>query len=74
MVGHPKHLSDLRRIQASLRVTCRRCLHRREFTLAEAEALLAGRNQAWELLPGYFRCARCTVKQAELLPIPFGDR
>lgn len=75
MVGDPKYLTDLHRIQARLRVTCRACGNVREFGVDELwrELFRRRRNTAWELLPGYLRC-RCGAKGPRLLILPFAER
>jgi hypothetical protein len=75
MVGDPKDLSDLRRVEATLRVTCRRCGHAREFDIGELGRELSRRRKssAWDALPHHFRCG-CGARRPRLLPIPFGAR
>ena len=75
VVGNPKHLSDLRKIEATLRVSCRRCGHAREFDIGElAQILMAKRkSDVWTELPQHFRC-QCGARRPRLLPIPFGAR
>lgn len=75
MVGDPKYLSDLDRIEARLRVTCRRCRNVREFGTDELgrELFRRRKNTAWELLPDHFRC-RCGAKWPRLLILPFAEK
>lgn len=75
MVGSPKSLLDLRRIDAGVRVTCNAC---GRTSLLEREKLIDDllrkrRNLAWGLLPRYFRCSSlaCRSKDVALRPEPF---
>ncbi len=74
MVGSPMSLADLRRIDAGVKVTCRRC--RRVRTLDReklSEDLMSRRlSLAWELLPSQLRCT-CGAKGAWVRPVPFSD-
>lgn len=75
MVGDPKHLSDLARIEAAVRVTCRACGHQRQFGRNElaGELMRRRRNSAWEMIPDALKC-RCGAKHPRLLVLPFADR
>jgi hypothetical protein len=75
MVGSPKSLTDLRKIDASVRVTCRACgrvrlLDREKLIL---DLMARRRNLAWSALPTYFRCAAtgCGSKDVRLVAVPF---
>jgi len=74
MVGNPKNLSDLRRIEAALRVTCARC---GRTGLYDRETLLADRMTHqlptdWESMKTGFQC-ECGARDSHLLPVPFAD-
>ncbi|WP_129586362.1 hypothetical protein [Sphingomonas montana] len=75
MVGPPKSLRDLRKIEANLIVTCRTCRHSHEF---DRETLIVDlmrrrRNLDWYLLPHHFRCT-CGSKDVRLSVVAFADR
>jgi hypothetical protein len=78
MVGSPKSLTDLRKIDANLRVTCLDCGHEAEWNREAliAELIRRRRNLAWSELPRHFRCAApgCRSKRVRLLAIPFGEQ
>jgi hypothetical protein len=75
MVGSPKMLTDLRKIDASLRVTCRTCGNAREIDRERLirDLLTRGRSLDWSLVPRALRCG-CGSKDVRLLIIPFGDQ
>ena len=75
MVGDPKSLYDLERIEAGVQATCRECGHVR---LLNREKLIGDlmrrrRPLSWETLPTQMRCA-CGSKRVHLIPMPFSDR
>lgn len=78
MVGPPKHLSDLRKIEADVRITCRRCGFEHDWTRdALAEHLFAiGGSQVWSEITRHLRCRRYGCGSAELraLPVPYARR
>lgn len=75
MVGDPRTLDDLRRIEAQVRVTCRSC---RACEVWELDALIAqvrrsGGNSDWRAARSAVACpANCPAPVIDLLPIPFG--
>lgn len=75
MVGPPKSLSDLRRIEAQVRVTCTSC---KATEVWELDALIAevrnnGGNPDWHTARYAVKCPkRCHSPVVTLLPIPFG--
>lgn len=75
MVGAPKNLSDLHRIDAQVRVTCTSC---RAVEIWELDALIAevrnnGGNTDWHTARYAVRCPRrCASPIISLLPIPYG--
>jgi sirohydrochlorin ferrochelatase len=77
VVGDPKNLADLRRIEAQVRVTCRGC---KASELWELEALIAevrnnGGSTEWRSARAAVRCPqRCASPLIDLLPIPFGQK
>ncbi len=75
MVGDPKSLHDLRRVEAQVRVTCRSC---RAVEVWELGALITevttnGGNTDWRAARWSIKCPRrCASPNITLLPIPFG--
>lgn len=68
MVGQPKHLSDLHKIEADVRITCRRCRFEDDWT---REALAAhlfamGGSQVWSEITRHLRCRRFGCKSSDL--------
>lgn len=77
MVGDPKELSDLARIEAQVRVTCRSCKATEIWDLDEliAEVRANGGNTSWRTAPFAIKCpTRCPAPMIQLLPLPFGRR
>lgn len=75
MVGSPKNLDDLRRVEASVQVTCNACgdveLIDRETLLHERTAL--GMSRDWQTVCADQSCRRCQSKDVRVLPVPFGQ-
>lgn len=77
MVGPPKTLSDLHRIEAQVKVMCTSC---KASEVWELDALIAevrnnGGNTDWRTAPYALKCPkRCHAPMITLLPIPFGRR
>ncbi|MCI4654669.1 hypothetical protein [Sphingomonas aquatilis] len=77
MVGDPKNLSDLHRIEAQVRVTCEGC---RATEVWELDALISevranGGNTDWRAARHALKCpARCASPRMTILPIPYGRR
>lgn len=75
MVGPPKNLSDLRRIEAQVRVTCTSC---KAVEVWELDALVDevrrnGGNTDWHTARYALKCPRrCASPMISLLPIPYG--
>ena len=75
MVGEPKSVYDLRRIEAQVRAICGRC---KEFQVWELPALIAkvtanGGNANWDTAKYAVKCPmRCASPMIRLVPIPFG--
>lgn len=68
MVGQPKHLSDLHKIEADVRITCRRCRFEDDWT---REALAAhlfamGGSQVWSEITRHLRCRRFGCGSSDL--------
>ena len=78
MVGSPKHLSDLARVEADVRIVCRRCGFEEDWTRAAlAERLLAiGGSQVWSEITRHLRCRSfgCGSTELRALPVPFARR
>lgn len=77
MVGAPKNLSDLRRIEAQVKVTCTSC---KATEIWELDALIAevrnnGGNTDWHTARYAMKCPRrCASPIIALVPIPYGRR
>jgi len=77
MVGSPKNLSDLHRIEAQVQVTCRSC---RAVEVWELNALIAevrknGGNTDWNAARRAVNCPhRCASPMIQLLPLPYGKQ
>jgi hypothetical protein len=77
MVGDPKSLHDLHRIEAQVKVTCRSC---RASEIWELAALIAevknnGGNTDWRAARSAIKCPRrCASPMIHLSPIPFGKQ
>ena len=77
MVGDPKTLDELDKIEAQVRVTCRSC---KAFEVWELNALIAevrrnGGNTEWRAARRSIKCPnRCASPLIHLLPLPFGRR
>lgn len=75
MVGPPKTLQDLRRIEAQVRVTCTSC---KATEVWELDALIAevrnqGGNTDWRAARWSIKCPRrCASPRIDLLALPFG--
>ncbi len=75
MVGPPKSLSDLHRIEAQVRVTCTSC---QATEVWELDALIKevrdnGGNTDWSTARFALKCPkRCHAPMITLMPIPFG--
>lgn len=77
MVGDPKTLADLYRVEAQVRVTCRSC---KATEIWELDALMAevrrnGGSIDWRSSRAAIRCPRhCAAPMIDLLAIPFGKQ
>lgn len=77
MVGDPKTLDELDKIEAQVRVTCRGC---KATEIWELNALIAevrrnGGNTEWRAARRSIKCpSRCASPLIDLLPLPFGKR
>lgn len=77
MVGPPKTLYDLYRVEAQVRVTCRSC---KATELWELDALIAevrnnGGNTDWKAAKWAVKCPqRCASPRVFLLALPFGKQ
>lgn len=77
MVGPPKTLHDLYRVEAQVRVTCRSC---KATELWELDALIAevrnnGGNTDWKAAHWSIKCPhRCASPRVTLLALPFGKQ
>lgn len=77
MVGDPKTLADLYRVEAQVQVTCRGC---KATEVWELDALIAevrknGGNTDWRAARSAIKCPRhCPSPLIDMLPIPFGKQ
>ncbi|MBB5713883.1 hypothetical protein [Sphingomonas aerophila] len=78
MVGQPKHLSDLARIEADVRITCRECGFEEDWQRdAFARHLFAlGASQVWSEITRALRCRRfgCGSTNLRAAAVPFARR
>ena len=78
MVGSPKHLSDLDKIEADERITCRRCGSEDDWTTADIARHLfeIGGSTIWSEIRRYMTCRRFGCGSSELwaLAVPFARR
>lgn len=77
MIGPPKSLSDLHRIEAQVEVTCRSCraIEVWELTALIAEVKSNGGNTDWNAARWSIKCPRrCPSPMIELLALPFGKK
>lgn len=77
MVGAPKNLSDLHRIEAQVRVTCKSCRATEVWELADliTEVRNNGGNTDWRAARGFIKCPKhCPSPLVTLLPIPYGKQ
>jgi hypothetical protein len=78
MVGAPKHLRDLAKIEADVRVTCRECGFEMDWTVADLTAHLIsiGGNLTWSEVTRHLVCRRqaCGSKRLRASAVPFARR
>lgn len=78
MVGPPKHLSDLHKIEADVRIICRRCRFEDDWTVADLSTHLfaIGGSTVWSEVTRHLRCRRAACGSSDLraLPVPFARR
>jgi len=78
MVGDPKRLSDLNKIEADVRIICRRCGFEEDWTTGDlARHLIAiGGNQAWSEITRYLSCRRvgCGSPDLRHIAVPYARR
>jgi len=78
MVGPPKHLSDLRKIEADVRITCRRCRFEDDWTREGLAKHLfeIGGSQVWSEITGHLTCRRfgCGSRDLRAIPVPYARR
>ncbi|WP_205481576.1 hypothetical protein [Sphingomonas arenae] len=78
MVGQPKHLSDLRKIEADVRITCRRCRFEEDWTREDLASHLfeIGGSQVWSEITRHLTCRRfgCGSRDLCALPVPYARR
>lgn len=77
MVGPPKSLHDLHRVEAQVRVTCRGCgaVETWELNALIAEVCNNGGNTDWRAAHWSVKCPRhCASPRISLLALPFGKQ
>ncbi len=78
MVGQPKRLSDLARIEADVRITCGRCHFEDDWTRNDLARHLAatGGSQVWSEITRHLRCRRADCGSTDLraVPVPYARR
>ena len=78
MVGPPKHLSDLEKIEADVRIICRQCRYEEDWTTASLSRFLhrTGGNATWTEITRGMRCRRLGCPSTLLYPlaVPFARK
>lgn len=77
MVGAPKNLTDLYRVEAQVQVTCKSCRATEVWDLSALidEVRRAGGNTDWRAARVSIKCPkRCPAPIISLLPIPYGKQ
>ena len=78
MVGAPKHLSDLARIDADVRIACRTCGFEQDWARGDLARHLfeIGGSQVWSEITRHLRCRRFGCGSADLraIPVPYARR
>jgi len=78
MVGDPKTLSDLTRIEADVRVRCRDCGLEEDWSVESLRRHLAGvgGSEVWSELTRGMRCRRLTCQGTDfrVTPVPFSRK
>lgn len=78
MVGPPKHLHDLGKVEANVRITCRRCGFEDDWDRGDlaSHVLAIGGNLVWSEVTRHMLCRRFGCGSTDLLAIavPFARR
>jgi hypothetical protein len=78
MVGDPKHLSDLDRIEADVRITCRECRFEDDWTTSELASHLRaiGGSTVWSEITRHMVCRRfgCGSPDLRAAAVPYARR
>lgn len=77
MVGDPKTLHDLYRVEAQVRVTCKSCRTSEVWELGALidEVRQNGGNTDWRAARSAIRCPRrCAAPMIHFLPLPYGKQ
>lgn len=78
VVGSPKHLSDLARIDADVRISCRTCGFEQDWARESLARHLfeIGGSQVWSEITRHLRCAKfgCGSTSLRALPVPYARR
>ena len=75
MVGPPKTLQDLRRIEGAVRITCWSCqkAHLRDREELIAERRFSRRPCDWPTVRGDLTCHHCSSADVRVEAVPFGE-
>lgn len=78
MVGQPKNLHDLAKIEADVRITCRRCRFEEDWTREDLARHLhaIGGSTVWSEITRHLTCRRhgCGSRDVRALPVPYARR
>lgn len=78
MVGQPKHLAELKKIEADVRITCRRCGFEDDWTPEALSKHLfeIGGSSVWSEITRHLSCRRfgCGSRELRVLPVPYARR
>ncbi len=78
MVGDPKHLSDLDKVEADVRIRCRRCKFEDDWTVAALTRHLyeTGGSTVWSEVTRTLRCRRfgCGSADVRAIVVPYARR
>jgi hypothetical protein len=78
MVGHPKHLSDLEKVEADVRIICRECRYEEDWTRDSLGRFLhrTGGSRVWTEITRGMRCRRlgCPSTSLYAIAVPFARK
>lgn len=75
MVGPPKTLQDLRRVEGAVRVTCRACKTVKQYDLEELiiDRRFRRLSMEWEAVRHGMQCYECGANDTRVDGVPFGQ-